>query len=247
MDVEGTFPSAGQHDVVTTSNGGVGQYRLSAGAGENGKSWELLCGLSGVSNLPWLVGGNFNEILNQSEKSGGLRRLEGKINNFRQGIHDCNLQEVTASGPFFTWKKNRSHGMFLEKLNRVVANGLRSWCRIEYKNIVGAVKVKQQVVSSLLARKDLGVCSADILRVEAEINELLSSFLRAPANNRGSCIWKGFIDAHEVLLRSGSWRVCDGDKISILDDKWVLGQVGRDFCVNPVSIAIPEKVCDLMS
>ncbi|KAM7267508.1 hypothetical protein ACFE04_009674 [Oxalis oulophora] len=43
------------------------------------------------------------------------------------------------------------------------------------------------------------------------------------SNNKGSCIWKGFIDAREVLLRGGSWRVGDGGKMSILDDKWVLG------------------------
>ncbi|KAM7261936.1 hypothetical protein ACFE04_021013 [Oxalis oulophora] len=271
MNVEGTFPSACKRDAVTTSNGDYidvvmdNRSRCTGFYGNpivnlRGKSWELLRGLSGISDLPWLVGGNFKEILNQSEKSGGLRRLEGKINNFRQVLHDCNLQEVTASGPFFTWKNNISHGMILEKLDRVVANDqwralfpndvflnlvssisdhcpvlvntnlIEGWHKknsnFKFENywadnklfleVVKAnwcsdrswdVKVKQQVLSSLLARKDHGVCSSDIQRVEAEINELLvneNKILRQRAKNDS---WKEIefrLISMCVLRRDGS-------------------------------------------
>ncbi|KAK3187993.1 hypothetical protein Dsin_027554 [Dipteronia sinensis] len=37
-------------------------------------SWSLLKRLAGMSNLPWVCIGDFNEVCYNSEKSGGLRK-----------------------------------------------------------------------------------------------------------------------------------------------------------------------------
>ena len=49
------------------------------------KTWQLMDTLQSASSLPWLLGGDFNEILHDNEKQGGIRRVRSQINNFR----DC--------------------------------------------------------------------------------------------------------------------------------------------------------------
>ncbi|KAM7278298.1 hypothetical protein ACFE04_005432 [Oxalis oulophora] len=83
----------------------------------------LLSSLRGVSNLPWLVGGDFNEILNHSEMKGGRRKSDSQIQDFRQVVDDCELREIMTGGPCFTWKNNRrGDEAIFEKLDRVLAN-----------------------------------------------------------------------------------------------------------------------------
>ncbi|KAM7267742.1 hypothetical protein ACFE04_009908 [Oxalis oulophora] len=53
---------------------------------------------------------------------------------------------------------------------------------------------------------------------------------------------KGFIDAREVLLRGGSWRVGDGGKMSILDDKWQ----PRQWDVSLIKLLFQEAQCNVI-
>lgn len=57
-------------------------------------SWSLLQRLSSISNLSWLVFGDFNEIMTNGEKIGGSRRSLTQMENFDQEVEDCNLMEV---------------------------------------------------------------------------------------------------------------------------------------------------------
>lgn len=56
------------------------------------RSWDLLRDLQGRSSLPWVVGGDFNEILADVEKSGGGARSPGLMNAFREVFSDCGLR-----------------------------------------------------------------------------------------------------------------------------------------------------------
>lgn len=57
-------------------------------------SWDLLEKLSGSSNLPWIIGGDFNEILLASEKLGGVDKSQAQMNLFREVVDSCNLHEL---------------------------------------------------------------------------------------------------------------------------------------------------------
>lgn len=71
------------------------------------RSWNILCLLHSRSSLPWVVGGDFNEILADEEKTGGVRRPQAMMEAFRDGLSDCGLSDLGFSGQRFTWSNNR--------------------------------------------------------------------------------------------------------------------------------------------
>ncbi|GMI72452.1 hypothetical protein HRI_000914500 [Hibiscus trionum] len=89
-------------------------------------SWNLLRSLSENQNLPWLVMGDFNEILLSSEKEGGRLRPNRNMEAFRSALEDCGLMDLGFTGHWYTWEKGRlSTNVIRERLDRGVANS--SW------------------------------------------------------------------------------------------------------------------------
>ncbi|KAL0430489.1 UNVERIFIED_CONTAM: hypothetical protein Sradi_0674900 [Sesamum radiatum] len=69
--------------------------------------WNLLCWLHTQSIRPWLCAGDFNEILEHSEKEGGSVRAEWKIRNFQNCLVECGLQDLGFCGAPFTWSNKQ--------------------------------------------------------------------------------------------------------------------------------------------
>lgn len=63
-----------------------------------------------MSSLPWVCAGDFNEILDASEKLGGSLRNQSLIDNFRLALDDCRLQDLGYLGLAFTWCNKREGG-----------------------------------------------------------------------------------------------------------------------------------------
>lgn len=57
--------------------------------------------------MAWLVGGDFNEILFQSEKVGGCKRPNNLVQAFRDTIFDCGLFDVVDKTNNMTWFNKR--------------------------------------------------------------------------------------------------------------------------------------------
>ncbi|KAL5758842.1 hypothetical protein ACOSP7_021453 [Xanthoceras sorbifolium] len=70
-------------------------------------SWELLRRLKAVNRLPWLCGGDFNELLHIEEKLGGNERIGPGMFNFRSIVELCDFVDLGFSGPLFTWNNKR--------------------------------------------------------------------------------------------------------------------------------------------
>lgn len=51
------------------------------------KSWAKLKQLHTTSSLPWLVIGNFNELMSMSEREGGCSKPRQKLTNFVEAIN----------------------------------------------------------------------------------------------------------------------------------------------------------------
>lgn len=81
-------------------------------------SWNYMRNLHNNANAPWLILGDFNEIVVGSEKKGGIARPSNMMESFRNCIEDCGLQEVYMLGDPFTW----SHGLIRERLDRALCN-----------------------------------------------------------------------------------------------------------------------------
>ncbi|KAK3221989.1 hypothetical protein Dsin_009014 [Dipteronia sinensis] len=84
-------------------------------------AWTLLRRLKSMSCHPWVCAGDFNEILEDSEKVGGNQRPRFLIENFRTALDDCSLQDIGFTGPSFTWcNKKEGSDMVLERVDRCV-------------------------------------------------------------------------------------------------------------------------------
>lgn len=69
-------------------------------------------------NIPWLLMGDFNEILYNHEKEGGNPRPRRYMQEFQECLHDCELEDVGYVGDKFTWRRGRIR----ERLDRGVAS-----------------------------------------------------------------------------------------------------------------------------
>ncbi|XP_060959448.1 uncharacterized protein LOC133030655 [Cannabis sativa] len=74
-------------------------------------TWELLKKLKDSAPLlPWLVMGDFNEIISHTDKLGGPIKNDSQIDDFRNTIDASGLQELIFEGERFTWHNNNTCG-----------------------------------------------------------------------------------------------------------------------------------------
>ncbi|KAL5579036.1 hypothetical protein UlMin_011478 [Ulmus minor] len=84
--------------------------------------WNLMKRLGDSSSLPWLCGGDLNEILFGHEKIGGAERAQYLMSHFREAINYCGLADLGFRGPKFTWNRGNGAGLVQERLDRMLGN-----------------------------------------------------------------------------------------------------------------------------
>lgn len=67
------------------------------------ESWELFRNLNSKCDLPWVIIGDFYELLHAIEKEGGNARHEGQMKLFWAITNSCELHDMGYSGSDFTW------------------------------------------------------------------------------------------------------------------------------------------------
>ncbi|GFY95539.1 hypothetical protein Acr_10g0009240 [Actinidia rufa] len=68
-------------------------------------------------NQPWLMLGDFNDLLTNREKQGGLPIRPSRAALFKQFIDRCNLMDLDFSGPRYTWTNlHQPGGIIHERL-----------------------------------------------------------------------------------------------------------------------------------
>lgn len=66
--------------------------------------------LSKLFSLPWIVAGDFNQILAPQEKQGGRPLNVSSSLCFLQSMYKCNLHDLGFHCPKFTWCNQRYKG-----------------------------------------------------------------------------------------------------------------------------------------
>jgi exonuclease III len=87
------------------------------------ESWALLKHLSHLNTSPWLCMGDFNEILDNSERIGNGVRPGWQIRDFREAVVYSELHDLGFSGLPFTWRNKRDGIAFVTaRLDRMLAS-----------------------------------------------------------------------------------------------------------------------------
>lgn len=66
--------------------------------------------------VSWLVFGDFNEVISNTEKLSGALRSFNQMNNFYEAISDCQVLELYFTRWSFTWTHSCGADMILERL-----------------------------------------------------------------------------------------------------------------------------------
>ncbi|KAI9111869.1 hypothetical protein K1719_017559 [Acacia pycnantha] len=73
-------------------------------AHHKGILWEELRQFASTISEPWIVIGDFNDVAVSSERVGGLGGNATRMSLFADRIDQCQLVDIGAVGPVFTWK-----------------------------------------------------------------------------------------------------------------------------------------------
>ena len=90
---------------------------------ERMNSWTLMKRLSHGRTGQWICTGDFNELMFQHEKQGGLERSQRQMQEFREAVEYVELHDLGFEGPAFTWCNGRKDKECVwERLDRTLAN-----------------------------------------------------------------------------------------------------------------------------
>ncbi|KAK6117615.1 hypothetical protein DH2020_048630 [Rehmannia glutinosa] len=67
--------------------------------------WNRMRDLSCSPKIPWIIGGDFNEVLTQNEFECSGPRAEWQMNLFRDTMEFLNMADLGYEGPKFTWSR----------------------------------------------------------------------------------------------------------------------------------------------
>lgn len=90
---------------------------------------DNLVNVASLHSSPWIIAGDFNEVLADDEKYGGRVVNANRSLLFKDCLDACNMMDLGFSGPRFTWSNRRGfRNLIQERLDRFLANP--GWCTL---------------------------------------------------------------------------------------------------------------------
>ncbi|KAG4109648.1 hypothetical protein ERO13_1Z049493v2 [Gossypium hirsutum] len=87
------------------------------------QAWDILRRVHHKVNEGWIVGGDFNAILNLSEKEGGRSKPKVLMEDFCNILEELKLTDIKPCNGWFTWTNNREGDRLVkERLDRFFAS-----------------------------------------------------------------------------------------------------------------------------
>ena len=84
--------------------------------------WNQLTDVALSRISPWFLTGDFNEIVDNSEKEGGPVRAENTFVSFRSFLSASDLFDIQHTGNFLSWRGKRHTHVVHCRLDRAIAN-----------------------------------------------------------------------------------------------------------------------------
>lgn len=85
------------------------------------QSWDLLRRVGNLIHDDWIIGKDFNSILNGGEKISGRQKSKVAIDKFENVFDELALVDIKTNKGWFTWSNNRDGPDFVkEHLDRFV-------------------------------------------------------------------------------------------------------------------------------
>lgn len=84
--------------------------------------WSKLSDLSKARDSAWLLTGDFNDLLDNTEKVGGPLRWEGSFLAFRSFVSQSGLWDLPHAGNHLSWRGVRHEHFIQSRLDRAMAN-----------------------------------------------------------------------------------------------------------------------------
>ncbi|KAG7579243.1 Ribonuclease H domain [Arabidopsis thaliana x Arabidopsis arenosa] len=140
--------------------------------------WDQLSAIGQSRAEPWYLTGDFNDIINSTEKQGGPERPEGSFIDFRTFLSECDLFDLQHSGNFLSWRGQRYEHLVLCRLDRALSNS--AWAeaypsgRCEYLQFEGSDHRPLITYFSLKQKRRKGIFRYDRrLRDNKEISQII--------------------------------------------------------------------------
>lgn len=105
------------------------------------------------THVPWLVGGDFNVIMEESKKLGGLPITQQETLDFVQCMNSCSLNELRFTGSRYTWWNGKIQEDYVfKRLDRVFGNNeliqLMPNCEVHHLIIQGSDHAPLHVIGN---------------------------------------------------------------------------------------------------
>lgn len=84
--------------------------------------WRTLCNIHDRVDMPWLICGDFNNVLNFDERV-GAPVTASEIRDFKECVGYYHLSDLKQKGCFFTWNNKKDGGdIVFTKIDIVLSN-----------------------------------------------------------------------------------------------------------------------------
>lgn len=106
------------------------------------ESWQIIRNLAAISDLPWCMIGDYNDMMHVHEKQGGRPHERVLLEGFKAAVYESGLDDLGFIGNEYTWEKSRGSRRWVqERLDRGLANQ-------EWHNMFSQATVKVLEVST---------------------------------------------------------------------------------------------------
>ncbi|XP_075107098.1 uncharacterized protein LOC107803644 [Nicotiana tabacum] len=117
--------------------------------------------------LPWVVGGDFNVIMDEDEKIGGLPVYPPEYEKFAACVNSCGLFEVGFKGSPFTWWNSIANSeCIFKRLDRVFVN-------LPFQNLFSTTEIEHLIRTGSDHAPLLMSCGEETIEDIVRVDEIL--------------------------------------------------------------------------